>query len=163
MADDRIVQQVMGILAMNDINYMTNEAQSVFLVPAGSAGIFVSFSEWRDGTVITLRAKVLENVDKSDERRAVMMAALNEMNGSVPFGCFHYDEGEGVVELDYQLLGDHLQAEEFMNALGVIAGTADDIDDRLRDLIGSGVRAQDAWERAKEGSTEGGAGPVVSA
>jgi hypothetical protein len=67
-----------------------------------------------------------------------------------------------VIRLDYQLLGDELDAAELMNGLGVIATLADENDDQLRDEIGSGVRAEDVWQRAQESATPPGAtGPVV--
>jgi hypothetical protein len=67
------------------------------------------------------------------------------------------------VVLDYHLLGDHLQGDELMNAVGAIAFTADAVDEELREAIGSGVRAIDVWEAAM--GEAGGAGddnPVVA-
>lgn len=93
-----------------------------------------------------------------------MLETLNELNGSVPFGRFHFAPEDGIIGLQYHLLGDHLEGEEMMNALSVIASMADEFDDKLRETIGSGVRALDAWNKAKSEANEPqGTGPVVDA
>lgn len=63
MPDQRIIEQVNGILAMNNINFLTHENKRSFLVPSGSAGVYVDFVDWGDGTVVTLNSPVLEQVD----------------------------------------------------------------------------------------------------
>jgi T3SS (YopN, CesT) and YbjN peptide-binding chaperone 1 len=162
MPDERIIQQVSGILGMNNIPFRTDESQSSFLVPSGSAGVFISFVDFGESTLVALRSVVLEQVDGSGERKLKTLEALNEKNRTVPFGCFYFDPDAGFVVYDYHLLGDQLQAEELMNALTAIAMTADRVDDEIRDAIGSGVRATDVWNAAQGNSSEPeSVGPVV--
>jgi hypothetical protein len=160
--DERVIQQVNGILSMNDIAFRTGDTKQNFLVPMGSAGVFITFTEQGESTIVSLRAFVLAEVDGSGERRQKILEALNEKNRQALFGCFYFDPDGGFVIVDYQLLGDHLQAPELMNALGVLASMADTLDDELREAIGSGVRAIDTWNVAMgDASDPVGAGPVV--
>jgi hypothetical protein len=160
--DEKVIEQVSGILGMNDIKFMTHQNKRSFLVPYQSAGVYIDFFDWGESTGISLNALVLEQVDSSGERRLKILETLNQKNGAVPFGRFHFAEEEGVIRLDYQLFGDELDAAELMNGLGVIATLADESDDELRDEIGSGVRAEEVWQHAQDDATSPGAtGPVV--
>jgi T3SS (YopN, CesT) and YbjN peptide-binding chaperone 1 len=162
MADERIVQQVSGILGMNNVNFMTMDDQQGFAVPAGSAGVFINLVDAGERTLIGLRSIVLEQVGCSVESRLKLLEAINEKNQTVPFGCFYLEPDQGWIVYDYHALGDQLQAQELMTALSAIASTADKVDDELRDAIGSGVRALDAWQAAQGSASEPeGAGPVV--
>jgi hypothetical protein len=160
--DERVIQQVGGILGMNDIAFKTDENKQTFLVSKGSAGVFISFAEMGDSNIIVLRAVVLEQVDGSGERKQKILEALNEQNRRIAFGCFSFDPDNGFVVLDHALLGDQLQGQELLHALFAIASTADDSDDELREAIGSGVRATDVWNAAEAQASEPeGVGPVV--
>ena len=162
MPDERIIQQVSGILSMNEVQFRTDESKQSFLVPTGSAGVMIGFLGEGEHTIVSLRAFVLAEVDGSDERRQKILEALNDKNRTAMFGCFYFDPDGGLVILDYQLLGAHLQAPEFMSALSFIASTADEVDDELREAIGSGVRAIDMWNAAMgDASDQVAAGPVV--
>jgi Putative bacterial sensory transduction regulator len=163
MPDERIVQQVNGILSMNNIKFLTDPSDGTFLVPQGSAGVFIKFVDWSEGTLVGLQATVLSEVDGTGERRQKILEALNEKNRTVMFGCFYFQPDDGCVVLDYHLLGDHLQADELMNALGAIASTADAVDEELREAIGSGVRATDVWQAAMGEAGGTGENPVVTA
>ena len=162
MPDERVIQQVGGILGMNDIAFKTDETKQTFLVPQGSAGVFISFGNMGDSTIVQLRAIVLEQVDGSGERKQKILEELNERNRKIVFGCFSFDPDSGIVVLDHALLGDQLQGQELLHALFAIATTADEIDDELLEAIGSGVRATDVWAAADAQASEpGGVGPVV--
>ena len=162
MPDERVIQQVGGILGMNDIPFKTDDSKQTFLVPKGSAGVFISFTDAGDSTIVVLRAILLEQVDGSGERKQKILEALNEKNRKVTFGCFYFDPDSAYVVLDYSVLGDQLQGQELLHALFAIASTADDVDDELRDAIGSGVRATDVWNAAEAQASEPeGVGPVV--
>jgi hypothetical protein len=159
--DERVIQQVNGILSMNEVPFSIGESKRTFLVPRGSAGVYISFDDLGESTVVSLRSLVLAQVDGSGERRLKILEALNEKNRRIPFGCFYFDPDDGFVILDYQLLGDHLQAPELMLALGFVSSMADHVDDELREAIGSGVRAADTWKEALGATDPVGAGPVV--
>jgi len=162
MPDERVIQQVSGILSMNNVNFRTDESMTSFLVPSGSTGVFISFVDMGELTVVSLRAILLDQVDGDGERRQTILEALNEKNRTAPFGCFYFVADDGHIVFDYQLLGDELQAQELMAALSAIASIADQADDELREAIGSGVRAVDAWNAAQaDASDPAGVGPVV--
>ena len=70
MPDERVIQQVYGILSMNKVEFRTDDTGKSFLVPYGSAGVYVDFRDWADGqTLVNLHAFVLDEVDVADERR----------------------------------------------------------------------------------------------
>src|SRR5205823_3360628 len=104
MPDERIIQQVSGILGMNNVNFSTDESKGTFLVPSGSAGVFINFNDWGENTIVGLQAIVLEQVEGSGERKQKILEALNDKNRKVPFGCFSFDPDGGFVVLDYHLL-----------------------------------------------------------
>jgi T3SS (YopN, CesT) and YbjN peptide-binding chaperone 1 len=164
MPDQRVIEQVVGIFGMNDVTYKIHENKRSLLVPYGSAGIFLDFVDFGESTVLAFRANVLETVDATGERRVKILEELNEENKRVRFGKFYFDFDTNLVVLEYDLFATDLQASEVMDTLSVIANLADSSDDALSEKLGSGVRAQDAWNAAQTGASEpGGTGPVVEA
>lgn len=164
MPDERVIEQVYGILGMNDITFTPHENKQSFFVPYGSAGVVIDFFDWGESTVINLHAAVLEKVDSSGKRMQKILEAMNEKNGSTAFARFHFDKAQGTINLGYHLLGNELESPELMNALSVVAQLADQVDDELRESVGSGVRAEDVWNLAQEDATKPGpSGPIVEA
>jgi hypothetical protein len=165
MPDQRVVQQVYGILSMNKINFAQSDDQKSFMAGFGSAAVFIDFRDWyEDGTLVHVHAPVLEQVDSSGDRKLQILEELNEVNKSTFMGKVYLDADAGTIVLEHDILGDHLDDDEFMSALRVVASMADDLDDKLREKLGTGRRAHEAWAEAQgEGKTEDGTGPVVQA
>ena len=165
MPDERVIQQVYGILSMNKVEFRTTDDDKSFLVPYGSAGVFVDFKDWGEGsTLVNLHAFVLEQVDSSGDRRLKILEELNEFNKSTYMGKLYLDAEGGYVVLEHDLLGDNLDGPELMGALGLVASTADRMDDELIAKIGTGRRAKDDWDAANEDSkAPDGSGPTVAA
>jgi hypothetical protein len=162
MPDERVIEQVSGILSMNDVTFNTADDKRSFLVPIGSAGVMISFPDYGEQTLIGLRALVLEQVDSSGDRKQKILETLNEKNRSYYVGTFYLDAEQGYIVLDHHLLGDNLQGAELMFALSFVGSVADTVDDELKEAIGSGVRATDAWNAAQPTAADPqGAGPVV--
>jgi len=165
MPDDRVIQQVYGILSMNKIEFKTDDSGKSFLVPWGSAGLFVNFRDWSDGqTLVNMSAFVLEQVDVSDERRPKILDELNTVNKTTYMGKVYLDVEAKTIVLEHDLLGDHLDQDELMGTLTTLASMADELDDKLRAAIGTGRSAKDLWDEANaQGQSPEGTGPVVSA
>jgi type III secretion system-like peptide-binding chaperone len=165
MPDERVIQQVYGILSMNKVEFRTDEGGKSFLVPYGSAGVFVDFRDWGEGeTLVNIHAFVLDQVDVSDERRPKILEELNEVNKTNYLGKVYLDVDEKTIVLEHDVLGGHLDADELMSALRTVATMADDLDDELREKVGTGRSAKQAWDEAHaQGQTPEGTGPVVSA
>jgi hypothetical protein len=163
--DERVIQQVYGILSMNKVEFKTDAAGTSFLVPYGSAGVFVDFRDWSDGqTLIHLHAVVLEQVDAGDERRPKILEELNEVNKTTYVGKVYLDPDAKTIVLEHDLLGNDLDADELMGVLRTLATLADDLDDKLRTAIGTGRSAREAWDEANaQAQSPEGTGPVVSA
>jgi type III secretion system-like peptide-binding chaperone len=163
--DERVIQQVYGILSMNKVEFRTDDAGKSFLVPYGSAGVFVDFRDWSDGqTLLNVHAFVLDQVDVAAERRLKILEELNEVNKANYLGKVYLDVDAKTIVLEHDLLGNDLDADELMGALRTVASMADDLDDRLREAIGTGRSAKAAWDEANaQAQTPEGTGPVVSA
>src|SRR4051812_23120684 len=104
MPDERVIQQVSGILSMNDVSFNTDDSQTRFLVLSGSTGVVITFGDMGELTLVSLRSILLEQVDGDGDRRLAILEALNEKNSTAPFGCFYYQPDPGTVVFDYQLL-----------------------------------------------------------
>lgn len=160
MPDERVIQKVREILEANEIEFRTSESNESFLVFRGSAAVCINFVDWEESTLVGLLAILLQEINSSGARKEKILETLNERIKTIPFGTFYFDTDERYVVLAHHLLGDQLQGPELMSALDVIATTADEVDDELREMIGSGIRAIDAWN-SHQGGEAVGVGPVV--
>ena len=71
MPDERVIQQVYGILSMNKVEFRTDDTGKSFLVPYGSAGVFVDFRDWGDGqTLVNMHAFVLDGLPSPSRKSA---------------------------------------------------------------------------------------------
>lgn len=105
-----------------------------------SAVVSIHFDDWGQQTVIQLRSNVLLGV--SHEPTAAVLVEVNRLNCESAFGRWAYYQDEGVLALEYDMIGDHLQEPELMGALTTVAMLADHQDDQLQVLFG-GRRATD--------------------
>lgn len=118
-------------------------ADGSLVLEHGSAEVTVDIDDLDGATVIRARAIVLDDVEAVGEQRSALLAALNDRNRSLRFGRFFFEPDPGRVVLDYEILGDDLQAEELFNAVTSVAQIADDHDDLLLAELGVGARAAD--------------------
>jgi hypothetical protein len=139
----RVIEQVHGILAGEDVSFRVSDDGRTFRVPvpAGSAAVEIIFDEWGRGrTMIRLRANVLRDVDVRDDNRLDILEHLNALNQSALFGRFYLEADRSTIMLEHELLGDFLDADELMNALYTVGLVADQSDDRLQQSLGTGRR-----------------------
>jgi hypothetical protein len=155
----RVTEQAHGILGIAGIPFQMNEDRTSFLLTYGSARLIVVFRPYNDSVVVSIRAYVLDEVDSSGDRLLQIYERLNALNAERFFGKL-YLEQPGTIMLEYDLLGDELDARELLHAVSTISGMADELDDSLSAELGTGTKAEDMAKRA-QGDT--GAGPVVPA
>lgn len=103
-----------------------------------SAMVWLSFIEVGRQTVITMRAPLLRQVP-AESQGVTLLARLNELNCRSHFGKWALYP-DGLVALEYDLLGDDLQEDELMTAVTMLARLADQQDDLLQDAFG-GLRS----------------------
>ena len=96
-----------------------------------------------------ISACVLDEVDLATRTSSALLRSLNERNRSLPYGKFFFDRPRGEIQVEYELLGDHLQDAEFMNALTTVAELADDHDDLLKQELATVVGPPTADRRAR--------------
>ncbi|HKP90075.1 MAG TPA: YbjN domain-containing protein [Thermoleophilaceae bacterium] len=146
MPSQRIIEQVHGILAREDVRFILGEDRSSFLVPVphGSAAVLIDFHAWgRRQTMISLAADVLVDVEVTAENRLQLLEHLNALNQTSLFGRFFLDADRATIVLRYDLLGDELESSELINALYSVGVLADQADDELQRQLGTGRRAAD--------------------
>jgi hypothetical protein len=147
MASQRIIEQVHGILAREDVRFVLGDNRSSFFVPVphGSAAVLIDFHPWgRSQTMISLRADVLVALQVDEQNRLQILEHMNALNQTSLFGRFYLDADRSTIVLRHDLLGDQLQSEELINALYTVGLTADQADDELMHEFGTGKRASDA-------------------
>jgi hypothetical protein len=108
-------------------------------VERGSTAVFISAHAWQDRyTIIELVCPVLNGVDVTED----LLKRLNELNEKLYFGKAYWRNRE--VWIAHNLLGDHLDSDELIACVGMMAVVADHLDDELKARFG-GQR----WREAK--------------
>lgn len=97
----------------------------------GTAAVFIKCAQWAgEHTLVELLSPVLTDVERTPE----LLEKLNELNMSLYFGKAYWHEGG--VWIAHNLLGDHVDREALLAALGTLATVADKLDDELKDRFG---------------------------
>jgi hypothetical protein len=120
-----------------------HEAGDRLVVDYGSARLKIVVRRTGESSVMHVSACVLDAVAVSDDDELRLLRSLNERNRALPYGKFFLDPSTEEIHVEYELLGDHLQDAEFMNALTTVARLADDHDDLLMAELGHGRRGAD--------------------
>ncbi len=155
----RVTEQAHGILGIAGVPFQMNEDKTSFLLSYGSARLILVFRPYNDSVVVSVRAYLLDEVDSSGDRLLKIYERLNALNAERFFGKLYFQQ-PGTIMLEYDLLGDELDARELLHAVSTISGMADELDDTLSNELGTGTKAEDMAKRAE---AQGGEGPVVPA
>lgn len=132
---DASIEQVAGILVREGFKFDTAEDKRSYRLLFGSAAVFIHFRQWQEASVvITVSSPILLDIDAESPGAAAALNTLNDLNREHFFARFTFT-GD-ILQADYDLLGDHLQARELSNAIYVIAAAADHLDDELLDSLG---------------------------
>ncbi len=97
----------------------------------GSCAVFIKPTEWQGGhTIVELLAPVLSHVDCTEG----LLKELNDQNMRLYFGKAYWHDH--TVWIAHNLLGDHVDRDELIAAVGMIVSVADRIDDELKSRFG---------------------------
>ena len=97
----------------------------------GSSAVFIKPGEWAGGhTIVEMLAPVLSHVDCTDG----LLRKLNELNTTLYFGKAYWHDN--AVWIAHNLLGDHVDRDELVAAVGMIVSVADKLDDELKTQFG---------------------------
>lgn len=140
MAEVAAVKERVRQILMQRHGEVTEDADGDFKRRTGSTTIFVSVRPWADydQTIVEVWGFVGRNVPpspdlfhfvatKTDTFMMGHLGVADNEDGTVNIGMFH------------RLLGEDLDAEELMAALGGVSGSADELDDEITTRFG-GVR-----------------------
>lgn len=130
----RVQKLVAAILENNGLRYSFTDGE--YELRFSSALVHVAFGTSGRQVLIHLRSPVLQEVPAIAQANADLLHALNSMNAACYFGKWVLYETECVVNLEHDLLGDHLQEDELMTALALVAREADHHDDVLQQRFG---------------------------
>jgi hypothetical protein len=139
----RLIEQVAGILHRNGVEFDTRADGTQYRILLDSSATFVSFSDFGGRSVVSLYSPILQEVDEAGGVGPIL-EALNDLNAASRFGRFVYYPELRVIALEYDLLGDDLQEDELMNAVGLVSETANAQDEELKLVLGTGMSYQEA-------------------
>jgi len=116
---------------LNEAKVSFEQSKGRIRVVKGSAAVFIKVESWiKDHTIVELVCPVLKGV----ERTPALLEKLDRLNFGLFFGkAYTHDNG---VWIAHNLLGDHLDPEELLAALGLIVRVADKLDDELKGEFG---------------------------
>jgi hypothetical protein len=137
MSEQRVKQQIKAVLEANNLHW--SESEDCFSLRFASAIVRVRTSAWGQQTLIHIHSDVLTDVDSE---HGEIVRSVNALNMRAVFGRWVYYYEDGVIGLEHDLLGDHLQEAELMTALAAVAREADRNDDLLQARFG-GKKATD--------------------
>jgi len=110
----------------------TDRVDGTLQVEAGSTAVFISVQRSLNYVVVQLVAPVLKGVEARPDR----IVQLLQLNADLTFGKFSWDPVEAMVSVDYELVGDVIDAVELEAALHSVRRIADTCDDKLQPLLG---------------------------
>lgn len=126
---EEVNQRIHDVLTEANVSF-GSKGDKLF-IRQGSAAVFIKVESWMNNhTLIELLCPVLKNV----ERSPALLEKLDQLNKGLFFGKAYTHDGG--VWLAHNLLGDHLDPEELLAALGLLARVADKIDDELKGQFG---------------------------
>lgn len=130
----RVQKQVAAILENNALRCSLTADE--FVLRFSSAVVHVGFGKSGRQVLIHLRSPVLQEIHPDATLDGGLLRDLNALNADCVFGKWVLYDIERVVSLEYDLLGDHLQEDELMTALALVAREADHHDDVLQQKFG---------------------------
>jgi hypothetical protein len=126
---EEVHQRIVDVLNEAEVPFTTRADR--LCIRQGSAAVFLKVEAWLNNhTVVELVCPVLKGVDRTPG----LLEKLDQLNKGLFFGkAYTHDQG---VWLAHNLLGDHLDPEELLAAVGLLARVADKIDDELKGQFG---------------------------
>ncbi len=140
------LEQVRLTLMEREIEHVLSGSK--ISIDYGSAEVQIEVVDSPPVPTVTVRSPALIEVETAnDEDELLVLRVLNERNARLRFGKFYLDHERERIVVEYEMLGSHLQPEELLHGLSIVATLADDHDDLLKEQIGQGQRAADVSGR----------------
>jgi hypothetical protein len=121
-----------------------------FVLPVGDVHVMLAPRAAAGGPVV-VRIFAVTNVEITVSPELGLFLA--RLNFGLMFGRFALDAEHHAIWFDETLLGDHFNDEELRFAIGVVASTADEWDDRLKQLFGGSTYQEVLTKRGGPQST----------
>lgn len=114
---------------------LTRMLENGWQIPYESTAVNIEIIEQEDRTLVHLYVPLLHSLAPSP----ALFEWIATKGQDYFFGACHYvtmDDGMGLLTMEQTLLGDYLDEEEFMSALGALATSGNDLDDELQGMFG---------------------------
>jgi hypothetical protein len=141
------IEQVAGILVREGLRFQVHDDGDHYRLLFEPDAVFIHFEQRGDAVRIFLTSPALQRLDPEDPGYALVLNRLNELNRRHGFVKWIVDDGTLMAVHD--LLGDHLQAGELLNALGAMTTAVQEAVKELADEVG-GERYAEAVARELE-------------
>ena len=126
MGVQETLDQIGGVLTRLEIPYERRADGLGYVVNENTVAVYVSVGQWGDGTAVHFGASVVEELELTEpDSIAKAHAAANRLNRTRYFARFCVYEERGTIEIEYDLFGDDVQADELVRALISVAELAD--------------------------------------
>jgi len=124
------IEQVAGILIREDLDFATHQDGDSYRLLFNDDAVFISFTPWgRDRVRIALVCPAVQGIEPETAGHVAALARANELNQDHGFVKWVLD-GDTLSAV-HDLLGDHLQAGELLNAVYTLAHTVNMVADEL--------------------------------
>jgi hypothetical protein len=135
MAKDRLMAIISGYLHDLEGIEFQRLPDGRFMVGPGNAAVYVDCYELQTTPVVHISAPVLTGV--KDDAPLEQLATLNAQS---PFGKFSYYAEPAVVAVEYEMLGDSLDAPELYTGMDMVAALAGEWEEKLQPDFGGELR-----------------------
>lgn len=133
MADVESVRQRVQTILL-DKGFKLELYKDRFQFPFESTTVVIRVEQLGERTIVRLSGLVAQYIPISAELKSwVCEQTMAWVFGSV--GYFEL-EGKAFLEFRHTLLGDFLDPDELLTALGAVANTANDLDDKVKERFG---------------------------
>lgn len=124
------IEQVAGILVREDLSFATHEDGDSYRLLFNEDAVFIDFAPWgSDHVRIAVVCPAVQGIAPETAGHVAALARANELNQDHGFVKWVLD-GDTLSAV-YDLLGDHLQAGELLNAVYTLAHTVNMVAEEL--------------------------------
>jgi hypothetical protein len=138
---NRVLQQVAGILATGDIEFIVADSGDTLFVPFDSAVLQVDGAD-DDHPRVEIVAWLVSELELDPAMERAIRERLNGLNAEWLFPRFCLVPDLASITLEYEFPAGDLKADDFREVLLHLASLAEDLDDELQGDFG-GRRAMD--------------------
>jgi hypothetical protein len=149
---NRLLQQVAGILASDDVEFTITDSRQSLFVTLDSAMLQISGHD-DDHPRIEIISWILTDLDLDPARERAIIERLNDLNNEWLYPRFCLLADVGAITMEYEFPAGDLRPDDFLEVIGHLANLAESTDDELQADFGGNrwmdIEAADMAEMAE--------------